>query len=93
MIPHINSGIERRHIKIRGISLYVKNKLHGSVQDSTFKTVPTLLTPHLLIQWIQVKNTLQLIQIHLITILNQHRHDYIRTTIFSYLIVEVLLTN
>ena len=41
----IDSGIERRHIKIRGISLYVKNKLHGSVQDSTFKTAPSPTNP------------------------------------------------
>ena len=28
--------IERRFIKIRGNSIYVKNKLHGLVQDSKF---------------------------------------------------------
>ena len=37
----IDSGIERRHIKILGKSLYVKNKLHGSVQNSTFETTPS----------------------------------------------------
>ena len=59
------------------------------------KLLQALIAPHPLIhdQWIQVKNALQLIQIHLITILNQHRHDYIRTTTFSYLIVEVFLRN
>ena len=32
----INSGIERRFIKICGNSIYVKNKLHGIVQDRQF---------------------------------------------------------
>lgn len=32
----IDSGTERKFIKIRGNSLYVRNKLHGLVQDSQF---------------------------------------------------------
>ena len=40
----IDSGIERKFIKIRGNSLYVKNKLHGIVQGSQFHTtVPKTL--------------------------------------------------
>ena len=34
----VDNSTERRQIKIRGISLYVKNKLYGSVHDSTFVT-------------------------------------------------------
>ena len=37
----IDSGIERKFIKIRGNSIYVKDKLHGLVQNSQFNTVPT----------------------------------------------------
>ena len=32
----IDRNIERRFIKIHGNSIYVKNKLHGLVQDSKF---------------------------------------------------------
>ena len=32
----INTGMEHKFIKIRGNSLYVKNKLHGSVTDTHF---------------------------------------------------------
>lgn len=35
----IDSGIERKDIKIRSSSLYVNNKLHGSVQNSQFHPV------------------------------------------------------
>ena len=37
----IDSGIERKFIQIRGNSLYVKNKLHGLVQNSQFQTIST----------------------------------------------------
>ena len=37
----IDSGIERKFIKICGNSIYVKDKLHGLVQNSQFNTVPT----------------------------------------------------
>ena len=33
----IDSGIDRKFIKICGNSLYVKNKLHGLVQESKFQ--------------------------------------------------------
>ena len=36
----IDNGTERRQIKIQGKSLYVKNKLYGSVHDSTFVNAP-----------------------------------------------------
>ena len=32
----IDSGTERKFIRIRGNSLYLNNKLHGVVQDSEF---------------------------------------------------------
>lgn len=37
----IDSGIECKFIQIRGNSLYVKNKLHGLVQNSQFQTIST----------------------------------------------------
>ena len=48
----IQSGTERKHIKIRNDSIYVSNKLHGKVVDSVFQAsyptqpplVPALVT-------------------------------------------------
>ena len=32
----ITSGIDKRHIKIRGTKLFVKDQLHGEITDSVF---------------------------------------------------------
>ena len=43
---NIDSGVDRRSIKMRGLNLYVNGQLHGSVIDSAFVLSTIDFAPH-----------------------------------------------